>query len=228
MSLKLVFLYFMLTFVFYQSCSTSLGLPKGWQFYKEGSFSFTATKGFEKGENYGLPYQVYVNDQKDSIIIFYENNYPTPTPLEWSFRDAFNAYHFNKFFDQVFMDPKVKKIFRDSVQIMEVVPIPDIVAQNNECSNCNAVAKLKFKKKIFDYHYQVDNNKILMHQKYDFTLQDSGKMRSVTYFDKQRKGHAGKTVINNGKRSGLLVKFQHSSSKKVIETIIKSIKYESL
>lgn len=69
------------------------------------------------------------------------------------FVKAFRNYHYTKFFDFIHIDKKVQKLFRDSVRIMEVMPIA--AGSDLNCKNCNRKALLKFKNTNYPYAYVV-------------------------------------------------------------------------
>lgn len=205
------------------ACSTNKDFPQNWKEYNVDGFEFSAPIGFQL-INDNAPYQQLINGKGDTIIVFQDNGYPTPTSLEWSFRNAFYAYHYNKFFDQVYMDPKVKKIFRDSVKIIEIITEIEKDEMKKGCSNCNAIAKLQFKKKVFDFPYQMDEKKMVEVKKYKFNSDTTNGFKSVIFQDKNNAGIAGKYFGSGENRKGVILLLNSVTDTSLISPILYSIK----
>jgi hypothetical protein len=91
--------------------------------------------------------------------------YSNPGPLtrKEEFRRAFDTYHHIKFFEDRMIDPKVHKLFLDSVTVVDVrhkMPNDELMI---DCSTCNATAVLTFKRDTYLYPFtmsveQLDND----------------------------------------------------------------------
>ena len=86
--------------------------------------------------------------------------YKGPESLKNSFKNSFNTYFYKKFFDEIYFDEKLQKLFLDSVQILDVYPTINPITPMFKCDNCNALAELKFKKRLFKFPFQT-NRKLI-------------------------------------------------------------------
>lgn len=166
-------LFFLLMFLF-NGCRVPKGIPQGWKKYNLDKLNFYAPDGFKSGKD-----KMLFIKGVDTIRVSHGKDNDLPLSLEESFMNAFNAYHYNKFFDKVMMDPKVKKIFRDSVQLIEIFPLKD--KNDSGCSNCNVMAKLKFKKKVFDFPVQMSEKELHDDQCYKLLDQSTEKYQKIIY-----------------------------------------------
>ena len=155
------------------SCGTSHNVPQGWKKQKFKRLTFYTPPGFSKTGD-----EVFESNT-DSIQIVLGKDPSIPIPLSESFMDAFRAYHYNKFFDEVMMDPKVKKIFRDSVTLVDINPIT--VSDSTSCKNCNVIAKIKFKKKVFDFPVQMNQSMVDKHQCYTLYTESNDRYEKSIY-----------------------------------------------
>jgi hypothetical protein len=170
-------------------CSSPKAIPEGWKKYTIEELSFYAPKGFSSNKDQMLFYK-----GSDTIRIITGKTNNLPLSLKESFMNAFNAYHYNKFFDKVMMDPKVKKIFRDSVQLIDIFPTEGRNIPG--CPNCNVLAKLKFKKKVFDFPVQMSETDLKDHHCYMLMDQSTEKFKKLIYIASDHCG-SSKTYIES-------------------------------
>jgi len=85
--------------------------------------------------------------------IFGQNIDPGPLTPQEEFSQQFRGYYYQKFFEKVYLDEKVYKIFIDSVKLLAITPYSDTTDYLFNCASCNASARLKFKNKIYNIPY---------------------------------------------------------------------------
>jgi len=90
----------------------------------------------------------------------YSNSGPI-TPIE-EFRRMFDTYHHIKFFEMKMIDPKVNKLFLDSVKIIDVREKLEDDTLLFECEPCNATAVFTFKKQTNYYPFTLSKKAIEM------------------------------------------------------------------
>ena len=170
------------------SCGVNKDLPEEWKEYRHKSLSLKAPKGFvvnKINEDH-----ILLRKGKDTISIFIDNIPHYPIPLEMVFTQEFYAVHYNKFFDRVLLDPKVKKLFRDSVTIREVVVLEG-PSDSISCSNCNVVAKLEFKKSIFDFPAQMSDKALYDDRCHIFKSENNDQYEKLIFLSKGKCGTNG-------------------------------------
>jgi len=95
----------------------------------------------------------------DNITLSYDYGRTSFRGLETNeelFVKSFDAYHHTRFFEDRLIDPKVYKIFLDSVKVIEVLPKNKVKEELMiECDPCNAVAHVTFMKRDYYYPYTV-------------------------------------------------------------------------
>lgn len=90
----------------------------------------------------------------DGITISYDyGRYANPGPItpKEEFRRSFDTYHHIKFFEDRMIDPKVYKIFLDSVHVEDVRLKTDQDNLMFDCDPCNTVAQLTFMGDLYLY-----------------------------------------------------------------------------
>ena len=86
-------------------------------------------------------------------------SYPGPITLEEDFANGFRGIFYVKFFDLIHIDQKVHRLFLDSVKVLDIRrPKPEDKLLF-PCPNCNAIATVSFRNRIYQYPYT--NNKSL-------------------------------------------------------------------
>lgn len=123
-----------------------------------------------------------------------------PLTLKEAFEKNFRGYFYNSFFEKLNFDPKVYRVFIDSVDILEVVP----KMQNTnkllfECVPCNAVAKLNFKNTDFYFPYTANADYFTISEKYDISYDEVDGYQRKIYISKEGKD-SGLLLVENGKR----------------------------
>jgi hypothetical protein len=120
-------------------------------------------------------------------------SYPGPLTPKEEFTRAFDAYHHVKFFEDRMIDPKVFKIFLDSVKVVDVRRKKDTDNLMFTCDPCNTTAQLTF---LGDTYY------------YPLTLsEDQLNMKGYTCSFEERGDYIYKyyQVDNKNKDSGLYI-----------------------
>ena len=88
----------------------------------------------------------------------YSNSGPL-TPKE-EFRRSFDTYHHNKFFENRMIDPKVYKIFLDSVEVIDVRRKSDNEKLLFPCDPCNTTAEITFKGDTYLFPLSMSENQL--------------------------------------------------------------------
>ncbi len=92
-----------------------------------------------------------------------------PNSLFDSFQNTFKSYHYSNFFRIIGMDEKAYQSLKSRVKIIEAIPMVSFSDQTIiECKTCNAVAKLYFENKVFNYPYQENNDLVVSASQYQF------------------------------------------------------------
>jgi hypothetical protein len=107
--------------------------------------------------------------------------YTGPQDLKELFKNNFKAYYYKKFFDELHMDQKVFKLFIDSVAINKVVPLDTMSKLMFECSNCNALATIIFKKKQFNFPFQTNEKYIIAANSYKIEYKEDNGYLAKSY-----------------------------------------------
>jgi len=87
---------------------------------------------------------------------------PGPLTPEEEFRRTFDTYHHNKFFENRMIDPKVYKIFLDSVKVIDVDRKKEDDRLLIECKPCNAVAEITFLGETYFYPFTLSERQLNM------------------------------------------------------------------
>jgi len=82
-----------------------------------------------------------------------------PVTEEEEFKNAFRGNYHVKFFEKIYMDSKLNRMFIDSVAIKNIQPI----GQSNfnllfPCSSCNKIALLTFRNRSYFYPFYSNNS----------------------------------------------------------------------
>lgn len=107
-----------------------------------------------------------------------------PLSVEEEFRRSFDSYHHIKFFEDRMIDPKVYKIFLDSVEVIDVRKKVDSDQLMYACEPCNAVSQLTFKGDTYLFPVTM-SEKQLSDQGTQITIEQKG---DYIYKYYQRKG----------------------------------------
>jgi len=124
--------------------------------------------------------------------------YSNPGPLtrKEEFRNAFDAYHHVKLFKNRMIDPKVNKLFLDSVQVKNVRPKLDTDNLMFDCETCNASAELTFKKDTYLFPFTMDE-KQLNNEEVGVSFSDNGALQYKYYTDTDSEPALYVTPIQN-------------------------------
>ena len=152
----------------------------------------------------GMEYVVKVGQGYDSQvgrIITTENKFSYdygwysnegPVSLIDNFKQTFKAYHHQAFFMAVGMDPKTFPIFKDEADIIQVrLKQKEEKDLMFECENCNVVAEIDFKEKIWYFPYQEGDKLVNSSQTYDFTYLEDSKWNYKIYRSLKDKNDCG-------------------------------------
>ena len=124
--------------------------------------------------------------------------YSNPGPLtkKEEFRNSFDAYHHIKYFKNRMVDPKVNKLFLDSVLIIDVRRKLESDLLLFECDPCNATAVLEFKNDITFFPFTM-NKKQLDKEELGISFQEKGKLQYKYYSDGEGEPAMYVTPIQN-------------------------------
>jgi len=93
-----------------------------------------------------------------------------PTSLIDNFTQTFKAYHHQAFFKAVGMDPKTYPIFKEEADIIQIRMKQQVDHDLMfECDNCNLVAEIEFKDKLWYFPYQEGQELITSAKNFEFT-----------------------------------------------------------
>lgn len=87
-------------------------------------------------------------------------SYAGPLTPEEEFTRSFDTYHHKKFFENRMIDPKVYKIFLDSVQIVDVRRKKATDPLLFACDPCNAVSELTFLGDTYFYPHTLSDKQL--------------------------------------------------------------------
>ena len=162
----LAFLTFTLMIVIFGACKTNKSIaPKGFK------NDFMGIEGFKCSD---IPSPDAIDSrvgtiQCDEISFTYDyGNFSNPGPLtpKEEFTRAFDTYHHVKFFENRMIDPKVYRIFLDSVQVVDVSRKKASDSLMFSCDPCNATAQLTFMGETYYYPLTLSENQLNMKVKF--------------------------------------------------------------
>ena len=158
----------------------------------------------------------YIN-REDTLTIFrhpYQVN--CPLPPQWQFKNAFDAVFYNDFFDRVYLDDKVKQIFKDSVNVDTVMIANQFKGQLMfDCDPCNVVGQLHFKGTKFNYPATLGPLIVDAIQNYSYQIIDDQSFIFTT------DGFTGKIIDAYNNKSGIVIKTKnqdHELSKDILSS----------
>ncbi|MGK0317190.1 MAG: hypothetical protein ACI86M_003431 [Saprospiraceae bacterium] len=124
--------------------------------------------------------------------------YSNPGPLtrKEEFRQSFDAYHHIKYFKNRMVDPKVNKLFLDSVRVIDVRRKLDTDLLLFECDPCNAAAVLEFKNDITVFPFTI-SEKQLDKEELEVSFQERGNLQYKYYTDSEGESAMYVTPIQN-------------------------------
>lgn len=99
---------------------------------------------------------IILTTDKDTLWVGDQEMIHPISPYE-SYFNSFYAYHYNNFLDKVYIDKKVKKIFRDSITILSLNKL-ESSDKKGDCIACNFLVEYKFKDGIFYESVQLNDN----------------------------------------------------------------------
>lgn len=85
-----------------------------------------------------------------------------PQTANEKFRETFDTYHHIKFFENRMIDPKVYKIFLDSVQVIDVRRKKSTDKLMMDCEPCNTTAEVTFKGDTYFYPLTMNEDQLSM------------------------------------------------------------------
>ncbi len=142
----------------------------------------------------------YVGTLECGCVTFYYDygKYSNPGPLtrKEEFRNSFDAYHHIKYFKNRMVDPKVFKLFLDSVYVIDVRPKLDADQLLFECDPCNAIAEIEFKNDVSFYPFTM-SKKQLYKRELEINFKDRGRLRYKYYSDSESEPAIYVTPIQN-------------------------------
>ena len=199
------------------SCGTKRELPTGWKTYQHQQLMWNGPAGFLL-ELSSSDHALLTNDT-DTIEIFTHPDTNYPLPLKEAFQKEFFAVHYNKFADQVYMDPKVKAIFKDSVQIVEVMPLSRSTSKIRPCNNCNVLAKIKFKQKIFDFPVQMSEKKLSDDRCHLFRNESSENYAKKIFLSKNDCGRTGAWIASKNDSYLIIIRGKNKNTESLLLSV---------
>lgn len=148
-----------------------------------------------------------------------------PLTRKEEFRNSFDAYHHTKFFKNRMIDPKVNKLFLDSVKVLDVRRKLDSDKLMIDCSTCNATAVLTFKNDTYLYPFTM-SEKQLVEDESKVEFKEEGLFQYKYYTDSNSNPALYVTPIQNRfkKKNCLSMNIVKSEcGKEKVEKIIKSV-----
>ncbi len=156
--------------------------------------------------------------------------YQGPKNLKTTFVQSFRAYYHTKFFDSIFIEEKLRKIFLDSVRIHKVWPKTSNSSHRLlfECIPCNAVAELEFNNVLHYFPFQSNDQYIEDYGMYFFDIKQWQGGTSTKYFTKDQLGEPVGIFLND--KDGKYISFytRPSNKKQLTEAkrILSSIRFK--
>jgi hypothetical protein len=83
------------------------------------------------------------------------------------FNQAFRSYHYEFFFDFIFFDKKLRRLYRDSVKIDSVRLLTDNVKLILPCKGCNSYAGITFRGQHYLYPHSLPQDLVDIMQIFD-------------------------------------------------------------
>ena len=116
-----------------------------------------------------------------------------PESMLESFSKSFYAYHYSNFFDAIFIEEKLREVFKDSVHIAKVVK--SIVDERYivNCDKCNATAYLIFNDTPFLYPFMANDKAVENHLIFDISTVAEDNYYKKMYLSKD--GHSSGVYI---------------------------------
>lgn len=99
---------------------------------------------------------------------------------------AFRHYHFETFFDYIFLDKKVKRLYRDSITIDTIIKHQNHMSTAIPCYGCNIVAQITFRNQKYAIPHQLNSQLLLYFEQYKQTFTHKPGQYS-TYFNNSLK-----------------------------------------
>lgn len=164
------------------SCrSTKDDTPKG---FENEHFGIKGINCIEKVNPDGIDSYIGTLDCGCVTFNYDYGKYSNPGPLtkKEEFRQSFDAFHHIKYFKYRMVDPKVNKLFLDSVRIIDVRRKLDSDLLLFECDPCNVVAVLEFKKDVSLYPFTI-SEKQLDKKELEVSFVEKGKLQYKYYKD---------------------------------------------
>lgn len=209
------------------SCSTTSKYQKAT--YQNSIFSMAGVEGCtEANSGDAIDAQIGIVTCEDFTLSYDYGRYGYrgPKTLEESFEASFRAYHYTKFFELTHIDPKVQKLFIDSVQLLKVHKSEAIADSTMfDCGTCNVSAELIFKQRT--YFFPTTMNEALVsggeNQGVEVVLTPS--QQTKLFVDGAGKQGAVIKLTNHGRKDDYLSVSVIATGKKEadIQKILKSI-----
>lgn len=121
---------------------------------------------------------------------------------------SFKGYYHQKFFDALHVEKRLQKIFIDSIEFIEVLPINFNNEFITECSTCNVQMNLKFKKNTFYFPLTISEDVLRNYEAFNIIKIDIDEnVSKVIHWPKGKK--------NNN--AGAFIKMKTAEDKKGIK-----------
>jgi hypothetical protein len=121
--------------------------------------------------------------------------YPGPQDEEEYFKTTFRNIFYIKYFDSIYVDKKVHKLFRDSVYLVNLKTVP--LGSIRSCKACNREAILSFKGRQKPYYYFVTDELKATLNEYEISNDTVNNVIVKTYKGKSKSGAFLKEIGSN-------------------------------
>jgi hypothetical protein len=102
------------------------------------------------------------NNQGNKTTLYKEEPLFYKLSMEEYVINSFHNYHYAKFFDKIFLDAKLHKLYRDSITISSVKKI--IKGEDPNCKSCNLEATVTFREYNLPYGLNIPEDQIASFQ----------------------------------------------------------------
>ena len=157
----------------FQSCKTQKSIPTDG--FKNDFLFIKGLKGKETISPNAIDSRVGTIASSKITFTYDYGLYSNPGPItpKEEFRRSFDTYHHIKFFEYRMLDPKVYKIFLDSVDVIDVRRKDASDKLFFDCQPCNATAEITFKRETYFFPFTL-SEKQLDQKGYKCTFEEQG------------------------------------------------------
>jgi hypothetical protein len=136
---------------------------------------------------------------------------------------GFKSIHFEKFFDQIYFDKKLRYAYRDSVFVTDIFEPNDSISAVYPCKNCNAMIQFKFLSSTYIMPYTFTDKMNERINNYHFYEKKSENFFHSTFISKNNQGKSGCQITNNKFFNTTHIYIQSNSPTEKIRAILSGI-----